>query len=259
MAYRSSIRLSIHRGLKICSSRKELGRNKQNFAHVLIIALSLLIALTACSSGNTTIQASTTPTQQPSPTATSLPAGLVLYQSNFAHGLTGLQKIHGWKVIQGQLESDASGTGSFTIPYQPATFNFAVEVRVQIVGLIQKNGGFFMITTPQAGQKDGYQCGVADLKGEKNRPNGDHPQANTFLLPGSDVSPGTGSPIDYEPGPGWRVYRVEIRDGAVGLRIDGVEVGTASSAESRAISLGPISFNSDQVILRISDVRIVTL
>lgn len=242
--------------------RNRLVLRKQKSALLLIFTISLLFALAACSSNDSTVQpqASATPAQQSSPTPTPLPSGMVLYKSDFSHGLTGMQNARGWKVTNGELESNSgTGTGSFTIQYQPTMVNFAVEVRVQIVHVIQKNGGFFILTTPQTQQKDGYECGVTDLKGSINRPNGDHAQAQAMLRPSSDASPGTGRPIDYEPGTGWRVYRLEVRDGVVSLRIDGVQVGSASSAESKSISLGPIEFSSDEVVLRVSDVRVVTL
>src|SRR6266567_674957 len=84
------------------------------------LVVFLLFALGACSAGtsSTTVPTQTTITsaRQSSPTPTPLPAGTVLYQANWSHGLAGWPGSQGWKVVQGQLESDSSGSATFIIP-----------------------------------------------------------------------------------------------------------------------------------------------
>ncbi len=97
----------------------------------------LFFSLGACSAGtsSTTVPPHVTvpATRHPSPTPTPLPAGIVLYQADWSRGLAGWQGTQGWKVVQGQLETDSSGSATFTIPYRPPVSDYAVEIRLQIV------------------------------------------------------------------------------------------------------------------------------
>src|SRR5437660_12925192 len=109
------------------------------------LVVFLLFALGACSAAtsSTTVPSQTTvpSARQSSPTPTSLPAGIALYQANWSHGLAASPGTHGWKVVQGQLESDASGSATFTIPYQPTVTDYAIEFRLQIVRSVPPYGG----------------------------------------------------------------------------------------------------------------------
>src|SRR5438876_291028 len=114
-------------------SRTESPLLKQSHVFFLLLVGFLLFSLGACSAGtsSTTVppQASVAAAKHLSPTATPLPAGTVLYQANWSHGLAGWQGTHGWKMVQGQLESNSSGSATFTIPYRPTVSAYAVEVR----------------------------------------------------------------------------------------------------------------------------------
>lgn len=231
---------------------------------LMFIIGSLLFSLVACSTGTSTStavpsQTTTSPAKQSSPTSTSLPAGIVLYQADWSHGLTGWPGTHGWKVVQGQLESDTSGSATFTIPYQPKVSNYAIEFRLQVVRTMPPYGGNYEIAAPKLPDKDGYNAGVFDLKASGPHPFGLHPQSNVYLNPPSPPSPGNGMPQDYEPGSGWHTYRVEVRGNEVNLLDDGTQIGSASSQQTDTLSNGPIKFNCTLVILRVSDLRILTL
>ena len=63
----------------------------------------------------------------------------------------------------------------------------------------------------------------------------------------------------YEPGSGWRTYRVEVQGSEASLLVDGMQIGSASSQQTDALSNGPIRFSSELVILRVSNLRILTL
>jgi hypothetical protein len=223
----------------------------------------LLFSLGACSAGtsSTTVspQAPVPAAKHPSPTATPLPAGTVLYKADWSHGLAGWQGTHGWKVVQGQLESDSSGSATFTIPYRPSVSDYAVEVRIQVVRSVPPHGGYFLISAPKSPGKDGYHAGVLGLEGSAPRPNGAHPQSQVYLDPTGDISPGSGFPKDYEPGSGWHTYRVEVRGNEASLLDDGVQIGSASSQQTDVLSNGPFAFSSELVILRVSSLRILTL
>ncbi len=90
------------------------------------------------------------------------------------------------------------------------------------------------------------------------RPFGEHPQSQVFLDPSNDY-PGGGIPQDYEPGSGWHTYRVEVKGNVASLLDDGVQIGSASSQQTDVLSNGPIGFSSELVILRVSNLRILTL
>src|SRR5215471_21751068 len=206
----------------------------------------LLFSLVACSTGasSTTVPSqTTTPTaKQSSPTPTSLPAGTVLYQADWSHGLAGWTGAHGWKVVQGQLESDTSGSATFTIPYQPEVSDYVIEFRLQVVRTMPPYGGNYEIAAPKLPSKDGYHAGVFDLKASGPHPFGLHPQSNVYLDPYNDTSRGSGMPQDYEPGSGWHSYRVEVRGNEASLLDDGTQIGSATSQQTDTLSNGPIKF-----------------
>ena len=223
----------------------------------------LLFSLEACSVGtsSTSVPSQTTipGVSHPSPTPTPLPAGTVLFNADWSHGLTGWSQMHGWKVVQRQLESDKSGSATFTIPYQLTVSDYAIEFRLQVVRSVPPYGGNYEIVAPKLTNKDGYHAGVFDLKAPGPRPFGDHPQSQVYLDPSSPVSQGSGMPQDYEPGSGWHTYRVEVRGNEVSLLDNGTQVGSASSQRTDTLSNGPIGFDSTLVILRMSSVRILSL
>ena len=221
---------------------------------VFIIGV-LSFSLVACSTGTTT----TPSAKQTSPTPTSIPAGTVLYQADWSHGLAGWPGTHGWKVVQGQLESDTSGSATFTIPYRPTVSDYAIELHLQVVRTMPPYGGNYEIAAPKLPGKDGYHAGVFDLKASGPHPFGLHPQSNVYLDPYSDVSGGSGMPQDYEPGSGWHTYRVEVRGNEASLLDDGTQIGSATSQQTDTLSNGPIEFDCTLVILRVSDLRILTL
>lgn len=223
----------------------------------------LLFSLGACSAGSSSTPVTTQATADTgvlaSPTPTRLPAGTVLYQSDWTQGLGGWQGAQGWKVMQGQLESDSSGSAAFTIPYQLTVSDYAVEIHLQIVRLLRQYGGYFSIFAPKAPGKDGYQAGASGLEEPGPRAFGAHPQSHVFLDPGEDASPNSGIPQDYEPGFGWHMYRVEVQGNEARLLDNGVEIGSASSQKTDVLSNGPIGFTSELVILRVSSVRVLAL
>ena len=227
-----------------------------------LLIWSLLILLTACSTGpsstSTKLQPTASPLQHLSPTPTHPPAGIVLYQADFSHGLPRWQNMHGWKIVQGHLETDIGGPATFTLPYTPTVANYALEIRIQIVRLLSENAGYFSLSAPELPGKNGYDTGISGMEGTKPRPNGAHPSAQVNLKPAYAAIQGTGLPIDYEPRFVEHTYRVEVQDNQVSLFSDDVSLVSASSNQTDSLSNGPSAFKSDQLILRISSLRIVT-
>ena len=120
-------------------------------------------------------------------------------------------------------------------------------------------GGDYEIVAPKLPGKDGYHAGVFDLKAPGPHPFGQHPQSNVYLDPYSHASQGSGMPQDYEPGSGWHTYRVEVRGNEASLLDGGTQIGNASSQRTDTLSNAPIEFDCTLVILRLSDLRILTL
>ena len=237
---------------------------KQRPIHLATLLCFLLFMLASCSAGPsiTTAQTPTSvpTTRQASPTPTPWPPGIVLYQANWSHGLSGWPGTQGWKVVQGQLETIAGGPSILTVPYKLPVGDYAIEARIQVVGLLHENGGYFSIFAAKAPGKDGYQAGVSNLEGSQPRPNGAHPQAQVILDPFGDMMQGSGLPVDFEPGSNWHTYRVEVQGSSARLLVDGVqEGGSASSDQTDVLSNGPVGLISEQLILRVSSFRIITL
>ena len=225
----------------------------------------LLFSLGACSAGTspTSIptQTATTGASHPSPTPTSLPAGTVLYQADWSHGLGSWPQAQGWKVVQGQLESGSSDSATFTIPYKPPVGDYAIEMRLEIVRLLSQNGGSsFDIFAIKAPGKSGYQAGVSNILGSAPHPMAAHPQSQVFLDPIEfSGAGGSGVPNAFYPSPGWHIYRVEVRGNEATFVVDGAQISSASSQQSNILSNGPLGLSSQMIILRVSSVRVLTV
>jgi hypothetical protein len=225
----------------------------------------LLLLLVACAPSTSIPQSIATPTHTlaptatPQPTATKLPSGTVLFQADWSHGLSSWGSTHGWKVVQGQLETDTSDTPLLAIPYKPTVTDYAIEIRLRIVRLLRTNWGYFNIVAARQSGRDGYNAGVDGLEGSLSRPNGAHPQAQVYIDPYSSMAQGNAYPVDYEPGSQWHTFRVEVSGNEAILLVDGVQIGRASSQNTDLLSNGPISLVSSLVVLRVSDLRIITL
>ncbi len=224
----------------------------------MLLLCCFMIVLAACASNPTPVKISATAT--PRPTATTLPAGTLLYQADWSHGLAGFPGTHGWQVVQGQLQSAANGDALLTIPYKPAVSNYRIDVHLEIVRLTQEQGGYFSIFATHQSGKDGFQAGVSSLKSAKPRAFGSHPQSQVFIEPTGDMNQGSGIPEDYEPGFNiWHTYSVVVRDNGASLQDNGTQIGYGSSNQTDYLSNGPLGLMSDLVVLRVSSIRIVSM
>lgn len=230
-------------------------------AFQIFLPCLLMCMLAACSSGTGSVPASSSPQAHtptvvvtPSPT---LAAGTVLFQANWSQGLAGWSGTQGWTIVQGQLEVTSGSSAALAIPYKPVVNNYAIEIRLQVVRLLQDHGGNFVLTGAKQNGKDGYQAGVLDLK--KPGPFGSHPQAQALIDPNGDMPMGCCQPIDYEPGSDWHTYRLEVQDNGVRLLDDGTQIAYADSNATDTLSNGPLSLNSTLVVLRVSSLRILAL
>jgi len=246
-------------------SHIEPPRLQQSPVLLMFLVGFLFFSLGACAAGtsSTTVppHATVPATRHPSPTPTPLPAGIVLYQADWSHGLVGWQETQGWKVVQGQLETDSSGSATLTIPYRPPVSNYAIEIRLRIVQLLSQIGGSsFAIFATKAPGKDGYEAGVNTILGTAPHPMAAHPASLVSLDPSDDTAPGSGLPIAYYPRSGWHIYRVEVRGNEARLLVDGIQVGNSVRSErAKVLSNGPLGLSSELLVLRVSSIRILTV
>ena len=246
-------------------SHTEPPRLQQSPVLLMFLMGFLLFSLGACAAGtsSTTVppHATVPANGHPSPTPTPLPAGIVLYQADWSHGLAGWQGTQGWKVVQGQLETDSGGSATLIIPYRPPVSNYAIEIRLQIVQLLSQIGGSsFAIFATKAPGRDGYEAGVNTILGTAPHPMAAHPASLVSLDPSDDTAPGSGLPIAYYPHPGWHIYRVEVRGNEARLLVDGIQVGNSARSErAKVLSNGPLGLSSELLVLRVSSVRILTV
>lgn len=224
-----------------------------------LFALFLILALAACSTGSTAPQASSSPTARPplTPTATSLPAGTVLYKANWSQGLKAWGNPKGWKVVNGMAQSDLSAKNALTVPYLPTVHNYAISCRFQIAQ-VPHRGGYFIIQAAQAPGEDGYTAGILDLFAPGPHNQYSNPQIQIYLNPTDDMQMPM-SPLDYEPGNKWHTYRVEIKGPAANLFMDDVNMNTAVSSTDQWLSNGPLQLISSDAVVNISDVTITAL
>ncbi len=233
----------------------------QKRAFQMFLSCLLVCILAACSSGTGTSsgpssQQTHTPTVAVTPSP-ALAAGTALFQANWSHGIAGWSGTQGWTVVQGQLEINSSSSAMLAIPYKPVVSNYAIEIHLQVVRLLQDHGGNFVIAAAKQSGKDGFEAGVLDLK--KPGPFGSHPQAQALIDPNDDMPQGCCQPIDYEPGYDWHTYRLEVQDNGVRLLVDGTQIAYADSNATDTLSNGTLSLNSSLVILRVSSLRIIAL
>ena len=218
--------------------------------HVLLLGC-LALLLVAC--GTTTAP----PAKTTAPTATPVPAGQLLFQADWSHGLAGWQASAGWKIVDGDLQSDTSPALSLTIPYQPATSRYAVEYSVQVIS-VPKQGGYFKLVADGAPGKDGYHAFINELRPSASQIFSIHPNESVTIDPVSDQD-AMQQISDYEPGNQVHIYRVEVRGAMVEFYIDGQRRSSASSAQTPVLSTGPLRLLCSGAVIRVSILRITTI
>lgn len=225
-----------------------------------LFALALLTVFAACSTGNAGPQAAASPTARvlPTPTVPTVPAGTVLFRSDWSHGLGAWGNPQGWKIVNGMALSDLSMDNALTVPYRPVVHNYVLECRFQIVK-VPHTGGAFFIRSPHLAGKDGYTAGILNLyaPGARTSPYG-NPEALIYLDPLDDMQASM-APIDYDPGYAWHTYRVRIKGPAGDLFIDGANSSTAVSEQTDWLSNGPLRLMSSLAVVRISSVTVTAL
>jgi hypothetical protein len=225
---------------------------------VLLVSLIAYLLLLADCSGSTSSTPSASPTARvsPTPSTPAIPAGTVLYQADWSHGFGGWQVTSGWKATNGYLQSDGSNNISITAPYRPTVQNYAVEIRLQVVSVVQI-GGFFILSADPMPGRDGYDATVDSLLTPGLTSGSLAPKLSLAIDPLSSTD--DFQIHDYQAGSDWRTYRVEVRGPVATLLIDGARNSQALSDKTSYLSNGPIRLKCGLVILRVSDFRIIAL
>jgi hypothetical protein len=233
-----------------CHFEYRTGSEYRWFSGILCVGY-LAVALIACSQ-------STTAMPKPAhPTATPLSKGALLYRANWSKGLAGWQATAGWRVVGGDVQTDGKDDRTLTVPYRPVVSNYAIEFRMRIVTLppLGSDFGSFLVSAEQEPDKDGYQAGIIQIPGPGPHPLSVHPQVEVYTEPVDPSNPGTAH--DQEFGFTWHSYRIEVRGGVVNFSIDGQVSGRASSNQTSMLSHGPIQVEVSNVVVEVSDFRML--
>jgi hypothetical protein len=164
--------------------------------------------------------ASGTATPSPTPVTTPLPTS---YQADWAASMDGWTGVPQWKTIPGILVSDGTshttlayasrGEGSVQPPRQPSAGSYGVEARIQIVDPTQGSCYVAIQLREQAegqgGDRHGYVLGYSR-------------EAGAFVgrfFPGASYA--QIKQTAFSPGADWHVYRAEVAQNQLTLKIDG--------------------------------------
>lgn len=223
----------------------------------LVSLIAYLLLLAACS-GSTSSMPSASPTSRvsPTPSTPAILAGTILYQADWSHGFAGWQVTGGWKAMNGYLQSNGSNNISITAPYRPTVPNYAVEVRLQVVSVVQI-GGFFILSADSMPGRDGYDATVSSLLTPGLTSGSLAPKLSMAIDPLSSME--DYQIHDYQAGSDWRTYRIEVRGPLATLLVDGARNSQALSDKTSYLSNGPIRLKCGLVILRVKDFRIIAL
>lgn len=206
------------------------------------------------------VSATPTATLPPPASPTATPEPVVLYQADWSHRLAGWQASSGWTVVNGALQSDTGSDHALTIPYRPATTNYAVEFRLEILD-VPRYGGYYILSADPAPGRDGYQASVAGLLGPGTYYQTQHAMIFVYIDPFSSENPLAAQYAihDFVPRDMAQTYRVEVRGPLVSFLVDGRTLSFGASTKTPFLSTGPLRLTSGGAALRIDMLRILTL
>lgn len=221
----------------------------------------VILSLVACSSNASLTPApvhqspSVSVSVQAAPTVLAVPAGTVLYQANWSHGLDGWQGPKVWSVVGGQLETNSLTNTSIVVPYRPVVANYAIETRVQFARvLVNIHNGFTIYANAEPG-KDGYEAQIYQLAlREPSLPPPGYVDIATDQL---DMNAGF-QQLDFVPASTWHTYRIEVQGDQATLFVDGTKL-SRSVSKLNALSNGPLGLQSMGFALLVSSFAITAL
>lgn len=258
------------RALSLGTRRSDLDRvahsgraaMRERLRATLIICLSMLtLAMAACAPGQPTAHAPTA-TPQPSPTAPVTPSATAIprlvYQADWSHGMGGWIATPGWTVSGGVLQSDLGSDRQLTSPFQPATPDYAVEFRLQIVSVSQVPPNQYDLSVDPTTGVDGFTA-LYDHVTTNYSMFANHPHEMIYINPMVDMDMNTFQPHDIELGTRVRTYRVEVRGPEATLLLDGRIASWARSTKTSRLAMGPIRFSCTGVEVRLSNFKVYAL
>jgi hypothetical protein len=236
------------------------GRGQRFYTWVSsVLTIGALLLLAGCSASTPALSTGmATPTRvlaTSTPTRPTVPAGTVLYSTDWSHGVANWTVQSGLTASahKGNMHLDCSGSGSFLANYRSVTANYAVEVPIQVVS-VSGNAGSFGLLAQQESGKDGYMANVAAM--EKVDPF--HGQIQAYIEPPA-VASEFSSVADYFPGTKWLTYRVEIRGNQVSFLVNSLLHDQVTSTQTANLSNGPLGIMCGYDVLNLGPLKITAL
>jgi serine/threonine protein kinase len=213
---------------------------------------------TANSPSNPIITPTVAPTIPPTvaPTSTSIPKpgpSRVLYQADWSNSLNGWTGSSDWKAFNDMLISDgtyADTNGSqlsptIEPPYQVSeTSDYAVEVRIQQVS---GQGCFDAAVIRGSVVSDGvqgYRLAIGCYGG-----------ASIYAAHGSTLN--QLAHVDFNPGNGWHIYRLEAQGTTIRAFIDGLQILEVN--DNLYLSGGVVGIKSVSTQIDVSSFKVIAL
>ena len=227
------------------------------------LALAILGGVSALAACAPTQQNANTPTATAGTVVRATPSATaprLIYQADWSHGLAGWKATPGWTVSGGVLLSDTGNDREVTSPFHPTTPDYAVEFRLQLVGVSASAATEYALSADPASGADGYTA-LFDHIMFSHYLFPSHPHEVIYIEPMTDQNTGTGAfqIHDFEPENHMLTYRVEVRGAQATLLIDGHVASRASSDKTPHLSAGAIHFYCTGVALRLSDFSVYAL
>ena len=176
----------------------------------------------------------------------------MLYQADWSSGLNGWAGPSSWKTVAGQLVTDGSNSSNILAPYQPTPPNYAIEAQIQVAQHPVCGGWWGIVARlTQTGYytfKQGWGgCGVGDELDWVDTSSGGN---NTNTIMGASGPP--------DPGTSWHIYRLEVKDNVLTLKIDGSMIMTVS--DNHDLDPGQVGlFAGDGAQLNVQSFKVIAL
>lgn len=185
------------------------------------------------------------------------------YQADWSAGMNGWVGAAQWKTIPGKLVSDGSsrrfpgsaaeGADSVQPAYQPSTPGYAAEARIQIIDPGQS--GCYVdvqLHTQAEGQgqsRHGYALGYTQQYGQQTGAfvGRFFPYSNFTILKQTTFSPSSD----------WHVYRAEVEQNQLTLKIDGSTV--LQTTDNTYLDAGQIGLGSGNCQVQVSSFTVTPL
>lgn len=180
------------------------------------------------------------PSAPPSPP----PPGTVLYQANWSSGADGWSGSADWKILNGMLINDGTGSerSAMIAPYSGSLFDYAIEATLQ-----KLRGGDFGLFLRRDG-RSGYTFRAGMV------PNGWRYDLGTEIA--TEGGEGLGSKV-FNPGTDWHTYRFEARGNNLRLLVDNNLM--AEAADNRYLTGSQAGIWASAAQLNVRGFRIIAL